>query len=52
MPLTLTDCGFNRSEIMECGDDIATAALADACTAANPRTPTADDIKNILNQIA
>ena len=52
MPLTLTDCGFNRSEIMESGDAIAKAALADACTAANPRIPTADDIKNILNQIA
>lgn len=51
MPTTLTACGFNRDEVLAFSDVIANAALADACTAANPRTPTLEDIKAILNRI-
>lgn len=51
MPTTLSACGFERNEVLAVSDEIAKAALADACTSANPKLPTVSDIKALLEAI-
>ncbi len=51
VPISLSECGFKSNDVLAASDDIAQAALADACTAANPRVPTLSDIKALLEAI-
>lgn len=51
MPIKLSDCNVNTSDINKEDREIAILAIKDACTATNPKVPTEDDIINILNKI-
>ncbi len=43
--------GLTETEYLAALDDMATAALADGCTATNPRTPTKEDVVEIFKKI-
>ena len=51
-PMCITECGVTLEEFEANRDEIVRRALADACTQANPRKVTADDVNRILDQIA
>ncbi|MEH6848364.1 Alcohol dehydrogenase, class IV [Bacillus sp. 491mf] len=51
MPLTLKECGIDNKKLAEVRDEIAIGALQDGCTVTNPRIPTKDDVKEILNKM-
>ncbi|PEX93252.1 1-propanol dehydrogenase PduQ [Bacillus cereus] len=51
MPLTLRECGIDSKKLEDVRDEIAIGALQDGCTATNPRIPTKDDVKEILNKL-
>ena len=50
MPSTIHQAGADRADFEDALDTMAEAALADRCTAANPRECTCEDIKNIYRQ--
>ena len=50
MPSTIHQAGVDRADFEDALDTMAEAALADRCTAANPRECTCEDIKNIYRQ--
>ena len=52
MPLTLRECGIDSKKLEDIRDEIAIGALQDGCTATNPRIPTKDDVKEILNKMS
>lgn len=45
-------CGVSVEEFNKHREEIVRRALADACTQANPRKVTAEDINKILDHIA
>ena len=51
-PMCITECGVSLEKFEENRAEIIRRALADACTQANPRQVTADDISKILDKIA
>ena len=51
-PMCITECGVTLEEFEANRDEIIRRALADACTQANPRKVTAEDISKILDHIA
>ena len=51
-PMCITDCGISLEEFEANREEIIKRALADACTVANPRKVSADDINRILDEIA
>lgn len=51
LPETLTAAGVTPSELDGAIPDLVTAALADPCSAANPRTPTRQDLTALLQQV-
>ena len=51
-PMCITECGVTLEEFEANRDEIVRRALADACTQANPRKVTADDVNKILDHIA
>ena len=51
-PMCITECGVTLEEFEANRDEIVHRALADACTQANPRKVTADDVNRILDHIA
>ena len=52
LPAKLTACGVEGKTVKADADAIASSALADRCTPANPRAVTADDVKAILKELA
>lgn len=52
IPETLTEYGITRENICRLRQSVISAALADACTLSNPRTPTAQDIDRLLTEIS
>ncbi len=51
IPLSVSQAGVEREEYFAVIDKMAEAALADACTATNPRVPTKGDIMKILTDL-
>jgi len=51
-PMCITECGISLEEFEANREEIIKRALADACTVANPRKVSADDISKILDEIA
>jgi alcohol dehydrogenase class IV len=51
-PMCITQCGISLEEFEANRQEIIARALADACTVANPRKVSADDISKILDEIA
>lgn len=51
-PQCISECGVSLEEFEANRNEIIRRALADACTQANPRKVTADDISRILDNIA
>ncbi|MDV7143973.1 1-propanol dehydrogenase PduQ [Tropicimonas sp. TH_r6] len=52
MPATLQAAGCDLTELSRRRPEIAAAAMADACTASNPRKPRQDELEDLLAQIA
>lgn len=52
MPATLAAMGVDLAEFAQKRADIATAAMADACTATNPRKPDAGELDALLARLA
>jgi alcohol dehydrogenase class IV len=51
-PMCITECGISLEEFEANREEIIRRALADACTVANPRKVSAEDINKILDNIA
>ena len=51
-PQCMSECGVSVEEFNKHREEIVRRALADACTQANPRKDTAEDINKILDHIA
>lgn len=51
MPTTLRACQVTYAQVEEAKVSIAEGALLDGCTQTNPRTPTREDIIEILNKL-
>lgn len=51
MPLSISQCGIDRTEYFNAIDSMAEKALADACTETNPRKPTKLEICAILEHL-
>ena len=51
VPRTLEAAGVSREQYMEVKDTILKAAVADPCTATNPRPVTEDDVADILEKL-
>lgn len=51
-PMCITQCGISLEEFEANRQEIINRALADACTVANPRKVSAEDISKILDEIA
>ena len=51
-PQCMSECGVSVEEFNKHREEIVRRALADACTQANPRQVTAEDIHKILDHIA
>ena len=51
LPQKLTACGVEGKTVRADADAIASSALADRCTPANPRTVTAEDVKALLKEL-
>lgn len=52
MPATLSEFGLDKADVLAQKTEIATAALADACTETNPRTPSIHEIETLLEEIS
>jgi alcohol dehydrogenase class IV len=48
IPMSVSQCGVGRKEYMDAVEVMAEKALADACTATNPRVPEKDDVISML----
>ena len=51
-PLCITECGVSLEDFEAQREEIIARALKDACTVANPRPVSAEDISKILDKIA
>ena len=51
MSTKLSQCNVSSSDIKKEEDEIAKLAIKDSCTKTNPKIPTEQDIKEILNKI-
>ena len=51
VPLSVSQCGIDKTEYFNAIDSMAEKALADACTATNPRVPTKDEIVQIFEHL-
>lgn len=51
MPTRLSACGITNDQLESVIAEIATDALADRCTATNPRTPNQTEVVSIIRQI-
>ncbi len=51
IPLSISQCGIDKSEYMNAVDSMAEKALADACTKTNPRVPSKAEVCLILEHL-
>lgn len=51
IPMSVSQCGVGRKEYMDAVEEMAEKAVADACTATNPRVPDKDDVITILKDM-
>ena len=51
IPLSISQCGVEKSEYMNAVDAMAEKAIADACTATNPRVPSKAEVCLILEHM-
>ena len=51
VPVSVSQCGVDRTEYFNAIDSMAEKALADACTATNPRVPTKEEVVQILEHL-
>lgn len=51
IPLSLSQCGIERNEYMNAVEQMAEKAIADACTATNPRVPSKAEVCLILEHM-
>lgn len=51
IPMSVSQCGIGRREYMEAVEEMAEHAVADACTATNPRVPDKEDVISILKDM-
>lgn len=51
IPMNLKEAGVSADRIAPVKDDMIRAALADTCTATNPKPVTAEDLEKVLNTI-
>lgn len=51
IPMSVSQCGVGRKEYMDAVEEMAEKAIADACTATNPRVPDKDDVITILKDM-
>lgn len=51
IPISVSQCGVDKTEYMNAVDSMAEKALADACTATNPRVPTKAEVCLILEHL-
>lgn len=51
IPLSISQCGVERKEYMNAVEQMAEKAIADACTATNPRVPSKADVCLILEHM-
>ena len=52
IPATLSELGTDRAKIAGLRTALVNAALADGCTASNPRQATAQDVAALIDHIA
>lgn len=51
IPLSISQCGIDKTEYMNAVDSMAEKAIADACTTTNPRIPSKADVCLILEHL-
>ena len=51
MPMSISQCGIDRSEYFNAISSMAEKALADACTKTNPRKPSKEEVMLILEHL-
>lgn len=51
IPATLSELGTDRAKVIALRSALVTSALADGCTASNPRRATAQDVEGLIDQI-
>lgn len=51
IPISISQCGIEKTEYMNAVDSMAEKAIADACTATNPRVPTKAEVCLILEHL-
>ena len=51
IPLTVSQCGIDRTEYFNAIDSMAEKAIADGCTATNPRVPTKMEVAYIFEHL-
>ena len=51
IPLSISQCGVDKHEYMNAVEAMAEKAIADSCTATNPRVPTKSDVCLILEHM-
>ncbi len=51
IPMSVSQCGVGRKEYMDAVEEMAEKAIADACTATNPRVPEKEDVISILKDM-
>ena len=51
IPMSVSQCGVGRKEYMDAVEEMAEKAIADACTATNPRVPEKEDVISILKEM-
>lgn len=49
--MSVSQCGVGRKEYMDAVEEMAEKAIADACTATNPRVPEKEDVISILKDM-
>lgn len=51
IPATLSELGIDRAKVAALRTGLVNSTLADGCTASNPRQATAQDVKELIDQI-
>ena len=51
IPIYVSQCGIEKSEYMNAVEAMAENAIADACTATNPRVPSKAEVMLILEHM-
>ncbi|MGO1488883.1 MAG: 1-propanol dehydrogenase PduQ [Arachnia sp.] len=52
IPDTLSGMGVDPTELKDCAQELAEAAMEDACTPSNPVQPTVSDLRSLLHAVA